>query len=388
MDGTILSQGVITSQGPNAGTDSVVSGNSIIVQIPSNADWMYVRNYTQLGNIGTPTPNVGLEFYWQRGMAPGTGIVYYGANGVETLSADTLLTGGFTLYDPSGSSGSNAAPLVGPAVATTATTNVQRPVVSTGSTAGLAVGSVVRLSNNGGANTSVYGVDMVVSAITANTNFTLLFAANQLANNPGAAGTAGFWRVVNVDSPFYPRKRYITNITQAVNPTVSTSVAHGLTPGQAIRFNIPAVSGMIQLNSTPANNYQVATVLTVIDDYDFTIDINTTNFTAFTFPTVAQQPSSYPEMTPVGENTAQALILPGSQVPSVGGNQIPNTNTGILADSTTNTLFLGMILGPGGNGKKVGALIIGPSGAVTNAGDVLSFDTLYWTAGKSSYGGL
>lgn len=370
MDGTILSQGTFT-----VGATIV----NQIIQIPSNADFMWVRNFTQFGNIGTPATNTGLEFYWQRGMALGTGIVTYGANGVHTLSGDTLVSGGFTLYDPSGQSGANAAALVGPAVATTASSNATRPVVSTASTAGIAVGTVVRMSNT--AQTDVNGIDMVVGAVTLNTNFTLLTVNNALATAPGAIGGAGFYRIVNVDSAFYPRKRYVTNVSQAVNAQVATSIAHGMTPGQAIRFNIPAVSGMTQLNSTAQNNYQYSTVLTVIDDYTFTIDTNTSNFTAFTWPTIAQQPSSFPEMTPVGENTATALSSNTAQVPSVGGIQIPNTNTGILADSTVNTLYLGMILGTGGNGLSVGAAISGPAGSITG-------DVMYWVAGKSSLGGL
>ncbi len=370
MDGTIIGQGSF-----------IVPATIVnqIIQIPSGADWMYVRNYTQTAAIGVFATAAGLEFYWQRGMAPGTGIVKYGANTLKTLSADTLVSGGFTLYDPSGQSGANAAALVGPAVATTASTNATRPVVSTGNTAGVAVGTVVRMSNT--AQTDVNGIDMVVGAVTANTNFTLLLAGNALATAPGAIGGAGFYRIVNVDSPFYPRKRFVTNITQAVNANVSTSVAHGLTPGQAIRFNIPAVSGMTQLNPTPQNNYQYATVVTVVDDYNVTIDINTTTFTAFTWPTIAQQPSSFPEFQPVGENTAFALTSNTNQVPSVGGIQIPNTNTGILADSTVNTFFQGMILGTGGNGASLTTAITGPAGTV-------AADVMYWVAGKSTYGGL
>lgn len=370
MDGTILGQGTFT-----VGATVV----NQIIQIPSNADFMWVKNYTQYSNVGVPAGNIGLNFYWQRGMAPGTGMVEYGINGATTLRPDTLASGGFTLFDPSGQSGSNAAPLLGAPVATTASTNATRPVVSTASTAGIAVGTVVRMSNT--AQTDVNGIDMVVGAVTLNTNFTLLTAASALATAPGAIGGAGFYRIVNVDSPFYPRKRYVTNITRAVNPTVSTSVAHGLTPGQAIRFVIPQVSGMTELNATPANNYLYATVVSVTDDYDFVIDINTTNFTAFTWPTIAQQPSSFPEMTPVGENTASALASVTAQVPTVGGIQIPNTNTGILADSTVNTLFLGMILGTGGNGVGLGAAISGPAGSATA-------DVMYWVAGKSTYGGL
>jgi hypothetical protein len=393
MDGTILGQGTFVATGTSSGnvTDQ---GNPVIIQIPSGADWLHVRNFTKWGANGNSAAVfngvgnafVGFDFYWQRGMAPGSAMLSYKANGAATVDADTILAGGFTLYDPSGQSGSNAAPLVGPTVATTASTNATRPVVSTGNTAGITVGTVVRMSNT--AQTDVNGIDMVVGAVTVNTNFTLLTAASALATAPGAIGGAGFYRIVNVDSPFYPRKRYVTNITQAVNPTVSTSVAHGLTPGQAIRFNIPAVSGMTQLNPTSQNNYLYATVVSVTDDYDFVIDINTTGFTAFTWPTIAQQPSSFPEMHPAGENTAFSLTSNTNQVPSVGGIQIPNTNTGILADSTVNTLFLGMILGAGGNGTALTTPILGPSGSITTVGGVVTGDTMYWVAGKSTYGGL
>lgn len=370
MDGTILSQGSFI-------VPSTVVNQYIV--IPSNVDYMYVYNYTKMGTNGGASAT-GVEYYWQRGMAAGTGVVRYKINTTDThvLNGDTLLTGGFTLYDPSGQS-QGALPVLGAPVATTASTNATRPVVSTANTAGLAVGSVVRVSNT--AQTDVNGIDMVVGAVSANTSFTLLTASNVLATAPGAIGGAGFYRIVNVDPLYYPRKRFVVNITQATNAQVSTSVAHGLTPGQIVRFNIPTVSGMVELNPTPSNNYQNATVLTVVDDYNFTIDINTTTYTAFTWPTIAQQPSSFPEMHPVGENTASALSINAAQVPTVGGIQIYNTNTGILADSTVNTGFLGMVLGTGGNGNALGAAITGPAGTAAS-------DVMYWRAGKSSYGGL
>jgi hypothetical protein len=243
----------------------------------------------------------------------------------------------------------------------------------------------------------VNGIDFVVGAVTANTSFTLLTASNALATAPGAIGGAGFYRIVyNGNSPlFYPRRRTITNITQAANAQVSTSVAHGLTPGQVIRFNIPVVSGMTQLNPQLDNNYfpqsssSAAIVQTVVDDYNFTININTLGYSAFTFPTIAQQPSSFPSFTPIGEDTATALASITAQVPTIGGVQIFNTNTGILADSTVNTGYLGMVLGTGGVGTILTSPIIGPSGAITwSSGNAPTGDTMMWRAGKSSYGGL
>lgn len=371
MDGTILSQG------------SFIAPSTIInkvIQIPSNADWLKVINYTQMGIAGTASTYNGFEYYWQRGFPAGAATVkFYASNGTTVISGDRIASGGFTLYDPSGQS-LGALPLVGNPVATTASTNATRPVVSTASTAGLSVGSVVRLSST--AQTDVNGVDFVVGTIVANTSFTLLTASNPLATAPGAIGGAGFYRIINYSDLYYPRRRFVVNITQATNAQVSTSVAHGLTPGQIVRFNIPAVSGMIQLNPVPGNNYLQATVVSVVDDYNFTINIDTTTFTAFTWPTIAQQPSSFPQFTPVGEDTAVSLSTIAAQVPSVGGVQIYNTQTGILADATVNTGFLGMILGTGAAGvANTGLTITGPAGSAAS-------DVVYWVAGKSSFGGL
>ncbi len=394
MDGTILCQGTFRTPGSNTGANTVSNGNSMIVQIPSGVDWMWVYDYTSFGVNGNSaavfqggTANTAMRWYWQRGMPSGQALVEYKSNGAAGMNSDVLLSGGFTLYDPSNSA---ITPLLSSPVATTAVTNATRPVVSTANTAGVSVGSIVRLSLNG--QTDDTGPEFVVGAVTLNTSFTLLTASNPLANVPGAVGGAtGFYRIVNRDHLFYPRNRYVVNITRAINPTVSTSVPHGMTAGQAVRLYIPTVSGMVQLNPTAQNNYQYASILTVVDDYNFIIDIDTTNFTAFTWPTVVQQPSQYPIMVPVGENTGVALSYPANlqvQVPQVAGVQIPNTQSGILADATVNTGFLGMVLGIGGLGNALGTSILGPAGSIANVSGVQSPDIMYWVAGKSTLGGL
>lgn len=369
MDGSILVRGRFT-------VGATVKG--IYLPIPSGIDFIRMYNTTKLGTLGDGTNFYGVEMTWQRESPIGFATVkYYKTNGTTAESGDYINSGGFTLWDPTGQDPFGL-PLVGNAVATTASTNATRPVVSTASTANLAVGSVVRLSST--AQTDVNGIDMVVGAVTANTNFTLLTATNALATAPGAIGGAGFYRIINALDPlYYPRKRYITNITRATNANVSTSVAHGLTPGQAIRFNIPAVSGMIELNSTQANNWSYATVLTVVDDYNITIDINTSSYTAFTFPTIAQQPSQFPQLEPFGEDTAVSLVTAASQVPTAGGTRIYGTQSGILADATTNTGFIGLYLGTGGFGNaNTSDFITGPAGGT--AGDVMS-----WIGGKMAY---
>lgn len=363
MDGTILGQGSFIS-----------AGTATTVQIPSNADWMRVFNYTLFGTAGDGANFYPVYSYWQRGMAAGTGVLEYYASASNVLSGDTYASGGFTLYDPTQNV---LGPLYTVAGGGAGVSNATRPIVTTNNTYGLAAGQVVRLSN---AQSDISGPDFVVGAVTANTNFTLLYSGNALANIPGAAGTAASqWRVVNTDPLYYPRKRYITDITQAPNAQVSTSVAHGLTVGQEVRFFIPAACGMVQLSY---GNYGVVaiTILSIVDDYNFTINVDTTSFNAFTWPTVSSMPSSFPIVNPVGEDTAASLASTAAQTPVVGGVQIYNTNTGILADSTVNTGFLGMTLGASASATVKGALNAGPAGLNTNV--------IYWTAGKSTYGGL
>jgi len=409
MDGTILGQGTFVASSlnltnPNAGNASIGQANAAYIAIPSGVDWVKVYNYTKYGAVGTTgayfngnaNASVGLEFYWQRGMAAGTGIVKYKGAASAVIDGDTLVSGGFTLYDPSGQT-PGALPLLGNAVVTTAITNATQPVVSTASTAGISVGTIVRLSTQSGDTqlaSDITGIDFVVGAVTANTNFTLGTASSALANAPGLTTGTGHYRIVNYNPLFYPRTRTISNITSATNAQVSTTIPHGLTPGQEVRFNIPTVSGMTQLNPNYLNNYYPtgtstpAIIQTVVDDYNFTINIDTTSYTAFTFPTVAQQPSQFPEVTPFGEDTATSLLSPTIQVPTIAGVQIFNTNTGILADSTVNTGFLGMIFGNGGNGLALTSPILGPSGSLSwSAGNVATGDTMYWVAGKSTYGG-
>ncbi len=370
MDGTIIGQGRFLASNPVA---------ALTIQIPSGVDWISVMNYTQYGNIGTPVTDVGIEFYWQLGMPNDVCLVKYGVNGSTTLHADILTAGAFQLYDPSGQNPS-ALQLLSAPRATTASTNATRPVVSAANTSGLIAGTtIVRMSNT--AQTDVNGVDMVVGAVNAGVSFTLLTASNALATAPGAIGGAGFYRVVNYDPLFYPRRRFVVNITQATNGQVSTSVQHNYVPGQKVRFTIPEESGMVQLNATPANNYLSATIVSVVDAWNFTIDVNTAGFTAFSWPTIAQQPSSFPEVAPVGEDTGFALTSTAAQIPlDQYGQPVYNANSGILSDSTVNTGFLGMILGTGGTGLAAAAAISGPAGFAAN-------DIIYWRAGKSTYGG-
>ncbi len=360
-DNTIITQGNFTSDGKRK-----------LLSIRSDVDWMYVYNMTALTQGAA---NLAATFYWQRGMTPGSGVVYtkLGAVASDPLTIAAIPAGtGFTLinqgWDTGVSSQIKDSTKVSAPTAFTATSNATRPVVDTGDTSGLQVGDIVRLSQVAGAidANDLLGIDFQIDAIIANTSFRI---ANTLEQAPGGAGTDGFWRRVTVGNTFYPEYRYIVDIITAgavgtlnattLAPVIRTSVDSGYQIGQEVTFNVPStLNGMTQINtlSAPIIHLDPATPSV------FQVRLDVTGFTPFLFPTNAQVAAvnnTYTPATvvPAGENSAEALAA----IPAVD----------FLSDATVNQLILGMQLA---GGATVG-LNAGPAGA---AGDAM-----FWVAGKS-----
>lgn len=334
-DNTIIQQGRFTAD-----------GNSRQLEIRSDFDWMRVYNETA---IAQGAADLGAEFYFQRGMTNGRGVIY---TKLGTVANDPMTVGqiaassGFTLLDTSGN------PLLA-AVATTDVSNVVRPIVLTGDTSGLAAGDVVRLTNQA-TDEQVNGYDFTIDTIVANTSFRL---AGALANVGGAGGAqAGFYRKINFDPLYYPRHRFIANITQAAQAVITLTVQSGYAVGQEVRVLVPndQVAGASVYGMTEMNN--LLGTITAINDavatQTITVDIDSTNFTAFSFPTAAQAATALRKamVVPVGMDTAQAI----------------SSSVDLLSDATDNQGFIGVELAAGNDS---------PAG---NNNDVI-----YWVAGKS-----
>lgn len=321
MDNTIIQQGSFTSDG---------TAHTIILR--SDVDWMRVYNYTAADGA---TSGDGCIYYWQRGMTDGGGLYEYHPAADQTLAINAIAAGsGFYYIDTSATSPSAA-------VAITGATNATQPVVSTASTSGLANGDIVRLSSVTGAE-SIGGWDFAIDTLVANTSFRMAYAMQQA---PGAAGTAGYWRRIPYDPIFYPRWRNIVNITAAASAVVTCSVPHGYTVGQKVRINLPDTRfGMVEINGLSGTITAVGAVNT------FTLDIDSSGFTAFTFALPASVPFSMPTVVPLGIDTGTAI----------------SGAVDILADATYNSAYIGMKLMPGA---------AGPGGNTS--------DVMYWVAGKS-----
>lgn len=339
-DNTIIQQGRFTSTGATKS-----------LSIRSDVDWMVVYNETALAQAAS---DLGAKFYWQRGMANGRGVVY---TKLGTVANDPLSIGqiaanaGFTLVDSSGD------PLAA-ANAMTSSTSATRPVFTLGASAasfGLVSGDVVRIYGMTG-QVNLNGYDFTIDDLDAGGGNNFRWAAT-LATAPGVVGAGGFFRKIKFDPLFYPRHRYIVNISQAPSAVITLSVPSGYEVGQQVRVIVPETSqagisdyGMVEINGLIGT---VTDVDNAVGTQSITLDIDTSSgFSMFTFPTAAKAavPLSKAMVVPVGEDTAYALAQ----------------SQDILSDATDNQGFLGMNLAAG---------TLSPAGQ--NA------DVVYWVAGKS-----
>lgn len=280
---------VITTQGGSFTAD----GSDKTLKIRSGIDWIKVRNYTQAADVNN---GYGFEYYWQSGMSTNT-VMHYHPAGDHTMAIDESASSIQVIDSSNYALGAN--------VAVTGGTDAVQPVYSTASTTNVAAGTIVRINST--AHTNLNGLDFSVDTVNANTSFKL---ANALATAPGAISGAGYYRVIapNIEiyNLFTPTNRVIANISQAASAVVTTLVDHGYAIGQRVKFKLDSDSGMTQLNGLTAN-------ITAVTASTFTIDVDTSAFTAFSFPLAAVSPSLMPMVIPFGDNPAYSgyMTAPG-----------------------------------------------------------------------------
>jgi hypothetical protein len=317
---TIIQQGAFTS-----------AGTAVNLPIASGVDWIETYNQTA---IAAQLANAGAIFKCQfiNGAPIGTGwqTLYNGASTAVNLAVAPALS--FSLVDTS-------VVTQGPPVVLTSISAAGVPIVATGTTTGLANGSVVRLVNVTGVQ-QFGGMTFSIDTIVPSTSFRLAFAPQI------AAGTGGFYRIVPYDPIFFPRNRFITAITTGTTTQVKMSVLTTYTVGQEVRLTVPPAYGSISQN---INGLQAGIIAVNLTTNVVTLDLNSTGFGTFVFPLTAATPFTPAQIAPVGAE------LPG-----------PVTDPSNLSDATDNSAYIGVRLAPGLNG---------PAG---QAADVVA-----WIAGTS-----
>lgn len=267
-------------------------GTAFTLDLPSDVQSFELINLTDIGSTAGATPVMRAE--WFLGMDDGEAIVADKTNGASTIAiADTVTSGGFTRVTDSGNQTPSAS--VALTAGADAVNQAATAVAKTGDTSLLtADSSVVRMFNVTDMQ-QIAGMDFTVGTVNSNTDFELKYL-----DSSGFAddGTAGSFRVIPFNPRYYPRRRFITAITQAASAVITLSVTHGFTAGQAVRIQVPSAFGMVEIDELIGNITAISTANNTI-----TVDIDSSAFTSFAFPTSATAAAgvTFAQVIPVGE---------------------------------------------------------------------------------------
>ena len=228
------------------------------------------------------------EAFWNRNMPNGSAMLTVGVGSNDQKSFITALVGtGVSYYDPEFGQLGVARNITGIAFAT--------GVVTTAANHGYVTGDVVLITGTTGM-LQIAGMYFQVTVLSPTT-----FTLNGLNTVPfGANATAGVARKVLYPGIWQPQSCLITNITQAADAVITTSVNHGYVAGQLIylavapQFGMSEASGKItKIKSVTANT--------------MTVELDTSGFTAFAFPGSAQGPFDFPNLSNYGADSSLVL---------------------------------------------------------------------------------
>lgn len=304
------------------------------IPMTDKPDWVFVKDLTNWGAQSTAANPIYSE--WFSSMASGSYLALgqpssTGA-GVTTFASQGT-SGGFTFIDQ----------INPPTFAKVAVTTVNGTtfVVATSTTTGISVGDTVRLINIVGGQ-QISGSNLYqVTAVSAGSSITLGYAASAAsAGLVVANATTGFYQKV-YPTQFLPNTLPVAYITQAAQAVVYFFRQNPYTPGEIVDFQIPTPYGMTQLSnltgragsgpftSRPAGAARVLSVTNSATVSSITIDVDTTGFTAFQYPTSAAFAG--------GHSPAVCMPAGSGVVPLNGSATIPASPPGTsLADAFDN----------------------------------------------------
>lgn len=282
MPFTIVTQGTFTQP---------ATAVNQIIPVPSGIDYFKTVNLTQMATTQATGRCVAGEWYGGGLFANNDGLRWKKTNSTSAINIDNFSTStasnGFTYV--------TSFPQPEAAVTITNITQANPAVVTATNTYN--EGDTVYIYGTTGM-LQISGMAFTITSVSTSA-FTLLGLDS---SGFAAAATAGFARRVPANMPVEPEFMYITKISQAASGVVTLSKAHNYVVGQKIIFQIPGSFGMIQLN-----NYtqRLPVVITAVGTYTITINVNTTNFSAFAFPASSGSPTTqlFATIAPAGQST-------------------------------------------------------------------------------------
>jgi len=309
-----------------AGTYS--NGASLVavnVALSDQPDWFFVKDLTNWGAQSTAANPVYAE--WYSNMAAGSylamGQPSSTTSGV-TLYASQGTSGGFTFVDSSNP----------PTYAALASTTINKTtwVISMANTGSIAVGDWVRVLNPVGM-LEANGIVGQVTAVSSNSSITLGYVASAVSAGLSFASNASASSILKIwPGAFYPKAQQVLYVTQAAQAVVYFAKPNDFTPGQLVDFSIPSAYGMVQLSyltGLPGGPARVLAVTNSSSVSSITINVNTTGYTAFIYPTTANYAS----------NASPPICVPAGSglVPLNGSATVPQSPPGTnLVDAFDN----------------------------------------------------
>lgn len=290
MPFTIVSQGYYKQ--PSTATN-------FIVPLPSGADYFKMYNYTK--TIANAPTGAFMGEWFGGGITASNDGIRWGKAGSTAVIVDNFQnassnpSGGFTYVTNN---------QVAPQAALTGTTITKAAAAVASVTNTYSEGDSVIIYNAVGME-QISGMTFTISSVTGS-QFTLLglnssafatsataFSVRRIAQSPQA-----------FTEPVSPTFLYVTAVTQGVNAQVTYSQKHNLVVGQKIEFSVPASYGMVQLNNYYQAQSKPIIVASVVDAYNITLNIDTTNYTAFALPASSGSPTTqlFATSAPAGQS--------------------------------------------------------------------------------------
>lgn len=332
-------------------SDLISSGVNVECISQNPPDFVVAKSITRWGEASNAEV---IEWWWERSMGNGyaRGILQASEGSTPQLPAMTsyrLPATGSTAVDAISVYDTTNPPTFSALTATAITGIAGTFIVSMANTGTIAVGDYVRLYATTG-ELQIAGYTFQVTAVTANTSITLGYMASSgitFAADATAAQVIKF-----IPNRMYPRWKYIANITKASQAVVYFTEKNDFTPGEIVSFRVDSDWGMDEINNRAARVLSVTNSSTVSS---ITIDLDTTGYTTFAFPTSATAAS--PGISP-------AVCVPSSSgvIPLNGSATVPQQPPGTnLQDAfdNRNTRII-----------RFGAALWAVSGHTANASDV------------------
>lgn len=290
-----------------AGDSFKSTGAGVKIPLPSSADYFVTENITQFALAPATGVVVKAEWFGRKfgtgASAANRGIRWKKTNSSNAIEIDTFAagtpSGGFTyvettpVVEAQSANAITAITAANPAVVTQTNTYSDGDILQFYSTTGML---------------QIAGANFQISS-SSGSGYTLLGLPATASNGFAAAATAGYTRRISAYGAVEPEFLFITNISQATQAVVSTSVDPSLhyVVGMKIHLSVPYSFGMTQANQLTGKILAVNAVSATsnIGAYNLTLDIDSSAFTAFAFPASTASPTAalFATLAPAGAST-------------------------------------------------------------------------------------